>query len=361
VILLNPGPVTLSPRVRNALLQEDLCHREPEFAQVTLKLRNRIETVYPSSTGSYAAVLLTGSGTAAVEAMLSTFAPRDAATLIASNGVYGERLAIMLERQRKPYVQVSSPWTEPINLEAVIAALDSHPEIARLAVVHHETTTGRLNRLNDLASVCIPRKIELLIDAVSSFGGEDIPLEQWRPLAVAGTANKCLHGVPGMSFVLSERRALARNQGHATTLYLDLERYYREQVEGWSPFTQAVQGCFALQEALEEFSEGGGWCARHKRYRHLAQQVRQTLETLGVHALLTESETSAILTAYRIPPGDSYQRIHGALKARGFVIYAGQGDLRRTIFRIAYMGAIGDEDLQRLIAALRVIFGANKA
>jgi 2-aminoethylphosphonate-pyruvate transaminase len=360
MILLNPGPVTLSPRVRSSLLREDLCHREPEFAQMILEIRARLEAIYPSSKASYAAVLLTSSGTGAVEAMLCTFAPRDTATLIVSNGVYGERMAIMLERQGKPHVSVSSPWTEPLNLNEVATALDSHPEITRIAVVHHETTTGRLNRLDDLASMCITRNVKLLIDAVSSFGGEDIPLDRWRPLAVAGTANKCLHGVPGISFVLSERDALARNQGFATALYLDLSHYYHAQVEGWSPYTQTVQGCFALQEALEEFHEAGGWRARHLRYRELSQQLRHELDRLKVDALLTESETSAILTAYRIPEGDSYQRIHDALKSRGFIIYAGQGDLQRTIFRIAHMGAINDEDLKRLIAALQITFSANK-
>jgi protein arginine kinase len=131
------------------LQREDLCHREPEFAELILGLRGGIERVYPLVSESYVAVLLTSSGTGAVEAMLSTFAPRDAATLIASNGVYGERMATMLELQGKPYAQVSGPWTEPINLDQVVAALDAHPEVARMAVVHHETTTGRLNRLDD--------------------------------------------------------------------------------------------------------------------------------------------------------------------------------------------------------------------
>jgi 2-aminoethylphosphonate-pyruvate transaminase len=360
LILLNPGPVTLSPRVRNALLREDVCHREPEFAQMTVKVREGIERVYPCSSASYIAVLLTSSGTGAVEAMLSTFAPRDGATLIVRNGVYGERMATMLEQQAKPYVPVASPWTEPINLKDVAAALESHPEITEVAVVHHETTTGRLNRLDDLARLCTERKLNLLIDAVSSFGGEDLPLDRWRPRAIAGTANKCLHGVPGISFVLCEQSALSRNQSLATTLYFDLVRYYREQVEGWSPFTQSVQGFFALQEALQEFFEQGGWRARHQRYRQLSNQVRRALDRLGVQALLPEGESSAILTAYQIPQGDSYQRIHDVLKSNGFVIYAGQGNLKRSIFRIANMGAIGDGDIQRLVAAMQIAF-AGKA
>jgi 2-aminoethylphosphonate-pyruvate transaminase len=359
LILLNPGPVTLSPRVRNALLREDVCHREPEFAQLTVKVREGIERIYPCSSPSYVAVLLTSSGTGAVEAMLSTFAPRDGATLIVSNGVYGERMAAMLEQQGKPYVSVASPWTEPINLKDVAAALETRPEITEVAVVHHETTTGRLNRLDDLATLCIERKLNLLIDAVSSFGGEDLPLDRWQPKAVAGAANKCLHGVPSVSFVLCEQSALSGNQSLATTLYFDLLRYYREQVEGWSPFTQSVQGFFALQEALQEFFEQGGWQARHQRYCQLSDQVRRALDKLGVQALLPESESSAILTAYRIPHGDTYQRIHDVFKSKGFVIYAGQGNLQRSIFRIANMGAIGKTDVQRLLAAMHIAFAGQ--
>jgi 2-aminoethylphosphonate-pyruvate transaminase len=361
MILLNPGPVTLSQRVRNALLREDLCHREPEFSELILRIRNGIERVYSNSSEAYVAILLTSSGTGAVEAMLSTFALRDASTLVASNGIYGERMATMLERQGKPCVHISGLWTEPIDLDKVAAALDMHPEIGRLAVVHHETTTGRLNRLHELANMCRIRNISLLVDAVSSFGGEDMLLDQWRPMAVSATASKCLHGVPGISFVLCDRQALSLHSAHATTLYLDLERYYREQLDGWSPFTQAVQGCFALQEALEEFFEAGGWRARHQRYNQIAQEIRATLARLGVHAMLHQSESSAVLTSYEIPLRDSYERIHDELKAKGFVIYAGQAGLRRRIFRIAHMGMIRDEDLNRLISALGIVFGSGRA
>jgi 2-aminoethylphosphonate-pyruvate transaminase len=357
VILLNPGPVTLTPRVKNALLRGDLCHREPEFAALFLDLRQRLETLYPEAKHTHAAVLLAGSGTAAVEAMLSTFAPRRERTLVVSNGVYGERMTLMLERQGKPFVTVRSAWTDPIDEDRVAAALNGDPSITCAAVVHHETTSGRLNWLDGLAVLCRERGVGLLVDTVSSFGGEELCFDDWRPLAVAASANKCLHGVPGLSFVLANRRQLEQNHRHATSLYLDLEHYYTEQTAGWSPFTQPVQICFALQEALQELSEAGGWRTRRERYRFISRTVRATLETLGVSALLPERETSAIMSAFRLPAGDSYERIHDELKARGFVIYAGQKDFRKTIFRIANMGEIGDDDIDRLTEALRSVFG----
>jgi 2-aminoethylphosphonate-pyruvate transaminase len=358
LILLNPGPVTLTSKVRQALQVEDLCHREPEFAELTLDIRRRIETVYSEAGGAYAAVLLTGSGTAAVEAMLSTFASPQRPTLVAANGVYGERMALMLERQRKPSVVIQAPWHAPIDLERIRLALKANAEIAAVTVVHHETTTGRLNGLAELAAICRERSVDLLVDAVSSFGGEELRIGEWRPRAIAATASKCLHGAPGVAFVLADREALGRRSGYSTSLYFDLERHYSEQVHGWSPFTQAVHVCLALREALLELAKDGGWPARQERYRLISHAVRETLHELGVEPLLRAEERSAILTAFRVPAGDNYDRIHDELKARGFVIYAGQGELRKTIFRVANMGAIGDDDLARLVAALQVAFRA---
>jgi 2-aminoethylphosphonate-pyruvate transaminase len=350
VILLNPGPVTLSPRVRRALAGgEDLCHREPEFYALTTQILRSLEVVHDAA--GYRAVMLTGSGTCAVEAMVSTFASRSRPTLIVANGVYGERMAEMLVRQGKPARTVRAAWASAIDLAAVEQALDG---VARVAVVHHETTTGRLNALEPLAELCRKRGAGLLIDAVSSFGAEEIAFQRWRPLAVAAAANKCLHGVPGIAFVLAQPDALATSE--ATSLYLDLAAYAKEQARGISPFTQAVQALQALREALAEFAEEGGWRARRSLYLSRSARVRGCLAKLGVEPLIPLEESASMLTAFRLPPGASYARIHDALKARGFIIYAGQGEFAERIFRIATMGAISEADLERLEAALRGAF-----
>ncbi len=356
MILLNPGPVTLSARVRRALaVGEDLCHREPEFYALTTDVLRRLEAVHDAA--GYRAVMLSGSGTCAVEAMLSTFALRSRPTLVLANGVYGERMAEMLARQGKPARLVRAPWTSPIDLPAAERALDG--DVARVAVVQHETTTGRLNDLEALAALCRTRGVGLLIDAVSSFGGEDLPFERWKPLAVAAAANKCLHGVPGIAFVLASAEALAL-PSEATSLYLDLAAYAREQARGVSPFTQAVQVVQALREALAEFGEAGGWHARRALYLARSGGVRRRLTELGVEPLIPVEASASMLTAFRLPAGASYVRIHDALKSRGFIIYAGQGEFAERIFRVATMGAIAETDLDRLLAALRDVFVAAR-
>jgi 2-aminoethylphosphonate-pyruvate transaminase len=357
MILLNPGPVTLSPRVRRALAEsEDLCHREVEFAELTRDILARLEGLYAGAE-DYAAVMLSGSGTCGVEAMLSTFALKDRPTLVVANGVYGERMAEMLKRQGKPMWLARAEWIEPIDLAQARRLLDEHPDIARVAVVHHETTTGRLNDLGELAALCRERGKGLLIDAVSSFAGEDIPLADWEPLAVAGTANKCLHGIPGIACVLARQEALVTQAletqvSQSTSLYLDLAGYYKEQRAGFSPFTQAVQAAQALQAALAEFADQGGWRARRDTYQARTDRIRDRLAKLGVAPLLPPGESSSMLTAYRMPEGFSYPALHDHLKARGFVIYAGQGQFNGRIFRIATMGEIGDVDLARLEQSL---------
>jgi len=348
-LLLNPGPVTMTERVHRALATGDVCHREGEFAELTLEVKRRLESVYPHAKG-YEAVLLTGSGTAAVEALLDSLVPRDGKVLVVQNGVYGERIAAILQAHGKPHVPLRAEWTSAIDLPAVERALAADRAITHVAAVHNETTTGRLNDIAALGRICREAGKPLLLDAVSSFGGEELDFEAWNLAALASTANKCLHGAPGICFVLA-RSALLDGASGATTLYLDLQRYRREQRQGWSPFTQATHVMRALREALCELEEQGGWKARQAHYRALSTRVRSGLRELGVDALLADEACSSMIGAFALPRGLAYATLHDALREQGFVIYAGQGDLARTIFRIANMGDLRMDDIERLLAA----------
>ncbi|MFN8612660.1 MAG: aminotransferase class V-fold PLP-dependent enzyme [Vulcanimicrobiota bacterium] len=344
--LLNPGPVSLTQRVRDSLLKPDLCHREPEFFQMQRRIRDGLTAVY-SCPPEYASVLLTGSGTAAVEAMVgSLVAPDQGPALVVANGVYGERMAAMLRRHGKPFELVSSAWTEALDLAGVSRAIAS---CSCVLAVHHETTTGRLNDLGRLGTLCREAGRPLLLDAVSSFGGTEIEFENWNVLACAATANKCLHGVPGISFVVARRQAL-QAPGHSPSLYLDLQNYYALQEKDGSPFTQAVQACYGLDEALAELEQAGGWQARCRLYQQRTRQVEEGLIERGIQPFLAEGR-SHILGSYRLPPGLSYEQLHDRLKEAGFVIYAGQGGLSNEMFRIAVMGDLSGQDLERLLAA----------
>ena len=239
---------------------------------------------------------------------------------------------------------MEAPDIRAIAARVETAAREGQP-FTHLAVVHHETTTGRLNDLRPLSELCRARDLGLLLDGVSSFGAEALDFSQLT--AVAATANKCLHGVPGASFVMVRRAALA--QAASRAYYLDLGRLARLQDQRNTPFTPAVHAYYALVEALRELEEQGGRPARYRHYAALAEQVRSGLETLGIRTVIPPGESSVVLRAYGLPTGLTYTRLHDALKADGFVIYAGQGDLSKTLFRISTMGHMTETDIERLL------------
>jgi 2-aminoethylphosphonate-pyruvate transaminase len=350
-LLLNPGPVTLSERVRRALARPDMCHREPEFAELVLSIRRRAEGLYAERPSGHDAILVSGSGTCAVEAMVASLVPRDGAALVLANGVYGERIAAMLAAHGKAHHVVRSEWLEPIDVDAAARALGGRQFSAAIAV-HHETTTGRLNRLDAIGRLCRDAGVPLLLDAISSFGGEAIDWTGWHLGAVAATANKCLHGVPGIAVVLADRDLLRARRGSSPALYLDLQRAHDDQKSGFSPFTQAVHACFALDEALDEIADEGGWPARRAAYRRRTAIVRDGLAAFGVDALLPHADSASMLTAFRLPAGVDYAALHDSLKRAGFVIYAGQGPLAGGVFRIATMGDLTEDDMERLVAEI---------
>lgn len=358
MLLLNPGPVTLTERVRRSLLQPDLCHRESEFFDLQDEIRTRLLSVHGLNPDEWRAVLMTASGTGAVESMTAALVPEAGRLLIVENGVYGERIAQICAQYRISHERLSAEWLSAVDLDAIAARIDQSSGTARIthvAVVHHETTTGRLNELMALGEICRARGVGLIVDGVSSFGAEAIDFGDASLCAVAGTANKCLHGVPGASFVIVRRGALAR--AASRTYYLDLGRLARLQDERGTPFTPAVHAYYGLAEALREFSEEGGRPARYRRYAALAEQVRTGLAELGIDGAIPARESSVVLRAYRLPAGITYTALHDALKADGFVIYAGQGNLSKTLFRISTMGNLTSQDMDRLIQCVARLRG----
>ncbi|HDR9801251.1 TPA: 2-aminoethylphosphonate aminotransferase [Burkholderia cenocepacia] len=346
MLLLNPGPVTLSERVRRSLLQPDLCHRESEFFDLQDEARARLVAAYELDPAEWAAVLMTGSGTAAVESMIAALVPQDGKLLVIENGVYGERITQIATQYGIAHEVLKHEWMQAPDLAQIAAKLDAGG-YSHVAVIHHETTTGRLNDLGAIAEVCRARGVKMLVDGVSSFGAEAIDFAGGDIDAVAATANKCLHGVPGAAFVIVRRSALVK--AASRTYYLDLGRLAKLQDQRNTPFTPSVHAYYALVEALREFDEAGGWRARHAHYKALADQAQAGLAARGMPLVLPEGASSVVLRAYRLPQGVTYEALHDGLKARGFVIYAGQGGLSKELFRISTMGAIQAADVDRLL------------
>jgi 2-aminoethylphosphonate-pyruvate transaminase len=349
-ILLNPGPANTSPRVRQALLTPDLCHREPEFFQVMRDCRERLVRLAGGG-ADWSAVLFTGSGTAAVEATVCSAVPADRGLLVVDNGVYGDRLVRIARAHRIPVEVLRYANTVPVRPADVERTLGAHPGLSHVAVVHHETTTGLLNPVAEVARVAAAAGRRVIVDAMSSLFGEPLALGTDGLDFVTASANKCLQGIPGVAFVLGRRTALEALAGRPPrSVYLDLHGHWTTQEQDNTPFTPAVQVLHAMREALLEL-EAEGVAGRIARYGENCRVLRQGMGRLGLEILVPEGARSHILTTFRLPAGVGYEALHDAMKRRGYIIYAGQGDLRTYAFRVSNMGTLTPADMERVVAA----------
>ncbi len=350
-MLLNPGPVNVSPRVSQALLRGDLCHREDEFSVLQSRVRELLCHAFAAE-GDYTAVLLTGSGTAAMEAAVASALHPQRKMLVINNGVYGARLAQMASIHGLEVVELTCPWTSPPDLGQIARMLRDDASIEVVCLVHHETTTGLLNPITAIGEMVAQHGRVLLVDSISGLGGEEIDLAGAGIGLCIGTANKCIQGLPGVSFVLVKNSEMQRMQDFPPrTLYFHLPMLYAHQQGQSTPFTPAIQVMYAFDEALQELLEEGV-ARRIARYRTAAHLLRDGFESLGLKCLLPPDLRSNTITSLELPAGFTYVALHDALKARGYVIYAGQGDLSSRVFRVANMGHHTIEQFQGFLAAL---------
>lgn len=356
MILLNPGPVNVSERVRKALLRPDICHRESEFAELLQGIRRKlIKAFVPEAEDEYTAVVLTGSGTAAVEAALLSSIPHGKRALVINNGVYGERISGIFGVHRLGVPEIKLEWGTRPDPEKIRLALRQHPEVHVVAMVHHETTNGLINPVAEIAEVVDSLNRAFIVDSVSGLGGEAIDIARPHIYMVAGTAGKCIQGFPGVSFVLVRKGFMERLKAYPKrSWYLHLPQYYDDQERGTIPFTPAVQLYYAFDEALNELLEEGV-AGRIARYRKAATLIRRRMEALGLKPVLPPEYQSNTLTSYYLPQGLTYQTLHDRLKERGYVIYAGQGQLESRIFRVANMGALTEQDLEGFLNAFQEV------
>lgn len=355
-VLLNPGPANTTPSVRRALVTPDLCHREPEFFAVMRRCRERLVRL-AGGEAAWSAVLLAGSGTAAVEAAICSVVPRDRSLLVVDNGVYGERMVRIARAHGIPVEVLRYDDVTPVEPADVGAALGRRPEVSHVALVHHETTTGLLNPVAAVATVAARHGRAVLADATSSLFGEPLDLATPGLNWLTASANKCLQGIAGVSFVLGRRPALEALGGTAPrSVYLDVHGHWAAQEADNTPFTPAVQVLHAMDQALDEL-EQETVPARIARYAACARVLREGMARLGFGILVPEGARSHILTTFRLPPGLAYEPLHDAMKRRGYVIYAGQGEIRSYAFRVANMGTLTPADMRGVVDAFAASLG----
>lgn len=350
-VLLNPGPSVVSDRIHRAVSGPDLCHREPEYSNLLTGIRRKLLDV-AGVADDWAVVMLAGSGTAALEAMIGSSIRPDKQLLVCKNGIYGERVVMIARRLGLAVVIVEASDLEPIDPTAVGVALDANPEVDAVALIHHETTTGLLNPVAEIAAVARAREVPVVLDAISSLGAEELVLEGTGIDFVASTSNKCLHGLPGTAFVLVSPRGQDRVAAvPPRSLYLDLGAYLRSQANRSVPFTPSIPAHYGLDAALDELHDEG-LDQRQALYQARADYLDAAFSRLGLEPRVAPAHRSRSVRSLTLPAHLDYDTLHDRLKAEGYIIYAGLGDAAGTTFRVCALGALTVQALQGFMAAL---------
>jgi 2-aminoethylphosphonate-pyruvate transaminase len=359
LILLNPGPALTSDAVKRAAAGVDLCHREPEYQQLDRRIRDKLRAL--AGVGAdWPIALLSGSGTVANETALRASVREGRRLLVVVNGVYGERLQASAARAGIVTVPIEGSWTEPIDVAAVQAALAVEPDVDAIAVVHHETTTGLLNPLAEIADLAQLAGVRTVVDAISSFGVEEVDVTNGIDFLTC-SSNKCLHGLPGAAFVLVSPAGSRRARDvEPSSVALDLCTYLDGEASGSPPFTPAIPALAALDVALDR-ALAEGVDGRRRWYADRCELLDFAFERLGLEQLVAAPARSHSIRSLRLPAGVSFADIHERLRADGFVVYAGQGALAAQIFRVACMGELEIDELRRFVGALEHALGELRA
>jgi len=353
-ILLNPGPVTTSETVKQALVVEDICHREKAFVSVLKSVRQKLLKLIDHS-DLYAAVPFASSGTGSVESMITSLLPKDATLAVLNNGAYGLRILNIARTYGIKTIEFSSPPDTAPDIQKLRSMLEQHPQVRYLAAVHHETSTGFINPIEALGGICKEKGITFLVDAISSFGGVPFLPYAWGVDAFTGSPNKAIQGMPGCSFVICKKDLLLKSAGNARTFYFDLFAQFESlEKTGEMRFTPPVQVLYAFNQALDELLMEG----LENRILRFAQNIsvmREGLEALGFKFFLKHPEKAALLLAiYFLGPDFDFDKVHDRLFQEGYTIYPGKAPTSQT-FRVSVIGDLNQTDITSFLAALKNI------
>ncbi len=361
MILLAPGPCMTSETVRQAAAMPDMSHRDPAFLDILRETKERLLCVYPQLPGKgqvWKPYLIGGSGTAAVEAMIASCV-RKGPVLLIDSGYYSGRVRAKLEAHEIPYeVLATETWQDRIDLGQLYNRIEAHPvrgpAFEAVITTHHETTAGRLHDLAEIGSICSESDTKLLVDAMSSFGADEIDFTHVD--AAASSSNKCLHGLPGLSFVLVRDWLAEEMKSYSPrTVYLSLPFYEGDA----PPLTPPVPILNALRQALIEMGPGGA-TSREAVYRRRAAILRQGLISRGFSFAIPEESMSCTLTTASIPSRWTADRWFSANLGAGFMIYPTKGSLSERWFQVANMGELTDDHLHGWLEAVDTILSSNE-
>jgi 2-aminoethylphosphonate-pyruvate transaminase len=356
-LLFTPGPLTTSRTVKEAMLR-DVGSRDAAFIATVARIRERLLSLAGvSQAAGYEAVLMQGSGTFGIESVITSAIPRDGKLLVLANGAYGERIARIAEVAGIEATVRRSPEYAPVDPAQTGAALASDPAITHVAVVHCETTTGILNPIEEIGGIVKSHGRAYIVDAMSSFGAVPIDVAQTGIDFLISSANKCIEGVPGFSFVIAKRDSLLACEGIARSVGLDLHAQWRGlENDGQFRFTPPTHAILAFEQALSELDAEGGVLGRSARYAANHRTLLDGMQAMGFRPYLAPKRQSYVITSFHYPmhPNFKFADFYDRLATSGFVIYPGKVS-EAECFRIGTIGHIFEHGIRELLTAIRTV------
>ncbi len=350
-MLMIPGPTPVPENVLLALAKHPIGHRSGEFSQIMADVTANLKWLHQTQND---VLMLTVSGTGAMEAgIINFFSPGDRVVVV-HNGKFGERWAEVATAFALDVVEVSAPWGQPIDPDAVKSALDADTAkaIKGVIVTHSETSTGVINDLETITKHVKAHGALIIVDAVTSLGAVNVPIDEWGLDVVCSGSQKGFMIPPGLGFVTVSPKAWAAYQvAKLPRYYMDLGKYSKDAAKNTTPFTPPVNLIFALQAALKMMKVEGleNIFARHQRHMHA---TRAAATAMGLPLYAPDGHGSPAITAVAPTTVDAEQVRSVMKKKFDIVLAGGQDGLKGQIFRIGHLGFVCDRDILTAIAAL---------
>lgn len=354
-LLFTPGPVNVAESLRVAIRKDDICHREPDFDALLASIEHKLLSLFQiRARNRYRAVVITGSGTAANEVVLSSVVGKGD-ILVLSNGEFGERLLKTSRIHNKRTHLLQQPWGVPFDMARVEAYLASH-KIDVVAMVLHETCCGMLNPLAKVGALAKAHGAILVVDGVSSVGTEVVDMEACNIAFCSSSSSKAIGSYPGLSLVVGRKKHFKKLKGHAAkTTYLNLATFYAF-LKGHSqtPNTPAVPLFFALEQALKNILHEGV-SKRFSRIQARADQLRIGMRKMNLEFAIDEAAMCSILTTVKVPPQVSVRDLRDRLREKSIIIYEGKGCFAGKVFQVGNIGELSDADIRYFLSSLREV------
>ena len=352
--LLTPGPLTTSIKTKKAMLR-DWGSRDNNFIKINTAVRKKLTSLV-SSSKSYTTIPMQGSGTFGVEAMITTLTSSKSKLLILINGAYGKRIAKICKNVGINYAIYETSENKIHDPNHVDKILSKDKKISHVVMVHCETTSGILNPIEAISKKAKKYKKYFFIDAMSSFGAIPIDARKINFDALAASANKCLEGIPGVSFVIIRKTILKKFKNNTHSLSLDLyDQWLGLEKNGQWRFTPPTHVIVALHQALKEFDINGGVRGRYKRYKKNCKTLINGMGKMGFTKLLPSSLQAPIIVTFHLPKNKEFhfEKFYNLLAEQGFLIYPGKLTVGET-FRIGCIGNINSVVIRKALKAIKI-------